>query len=344
MSSAHSVLPAAPLSYALLIGQGRSGTNFLLSLLDQSPATHCRNEPDQLDESALARLSDFRFFVDDEARLAGLFDGAVRDAARRVGPRDHLAEVAKDWLRPGRGGPGYFYLRQRMRLVERLVRLRKPMDGKELVFPRWMADSAALARAFHVFKLNAAVGYGAWALRSRPDARVIQIVRHPGGFLKSWHKRWVKGEGGQERGRGNADRFQDEERLREVARRDARWAGLFGDIGRMERAEGELWWWRWVNETLHAAGEGKDHYTLVLYEDLARDPERVSRAVFTAQGLAWDESIAARVSTIASGAEKIARAWKDELAPEMIALVEKVLAGSPMERWWDEQGGASEAA
>ena len=58
-----------PLAYALLIGQGRSGTNYLLSLLDQSAATHCRNEPDQLDSSALSRLAEFRFFVGDEPRL-----------------------------------------------------------------------------------------------------------------------------------------------------------------------------------------------------------------------------------------------------------------------------------
>src|SRR5262245_32660935 len=108
-----------PLAYALLIGQGRSGTNFLLSLLDQSAATHCRNEPDQLDSSALAGLAEFRFFVDDEARLGPLYDAAVRRAACCVGPRDHMAEVDKDWLKRGRRRPGYFYLRQRTRAVER---------------------------------------------------------------------------------------------------------------------------------------------------------------------------------------------------------------------------------
>lgn len=333
-----------PLATVLLIGQGRSGTNFLLSLLDQSAATHCRNEPDQLDGSALARLAEFRFFVDDEPRLAALFDASVCQAARCVGPRDHKSEVAKDWLRAHRGAPGYFYLRQRMRVVERLIRRRKPMDGKELVYPAWMVEHDALARATHVFKLNAAVGYGAWALRARPEVRVLQIVRHPGGFLKSWHKRWVQGQGGQQRGRGTADRFQDEERLCEVARRDPRWARLLGDVARLERAEGELLWWRYVNEALHAAGQDRPNYTRVLYEDLARDPEGVSRRVFAACGLAWDESIAARVRGIARGAETIARAWKDELAPEMVALVEKVLAGSPMERWWDEGGGARAAA
>src|SRR5262245_19597469 len=209
---------AQPLDYALLIGQGRSGTNYLLSLLDQSAATHCRNEPDQLDSSALAGLVDFRFFVDDERRLSELYEPAVRQAARCVGPRDHMADVEKDWLRRGRRRAGYFWLRQRYRAVERLLRRRKPMDGKELVFPGWMVDPDALARSFHVFKLNAAIGVGTWALGARPAARVLHIVRHPGGFAKSWLKRWVRGEGGMDRGQGNADRLRDEDRLREAAR------------------------------------------------------------------------------------------------------------------------------
>jgi hypothetical protein len=322
------------LAHALLIGQGRSGTNYLLGLLDQSPATHCRNEPDQLDSSALARLSDFRLFVDDEPRLAALFEAAVREAARCVGPRDHLTEVDKLWLKPGRRELGYFFVRQRMRLVERLLRWRKPMDGKELVFPRWMADHAALARAVHVFKLNGAVGYGGWALCNRPSTHVLHIVRHPGGFAKSWLKRWVRGEGGQQRGRGNADRWRDEDRLREIARRDARWAALFGDIARMPRFEGELWLWRWSNESLLEAGRGRPSYRRVLYEDLTREPVAETRAAYAFLGLEWGAPIEERVLALSRGGEKIARAWKTELEPDHVAIVERVLHGSPMESWW----------
>jgi hypothetical protein len=336
---------AAPVSlaYALLVGQGRSGTNYLLGLLDQSPATHCRNEPDQLDRSALARLAPFRFFVDDAARLGELFDPAVRRAARCLGPRDHMTDVEKDWIKRGRRRAGYFLLRQRYRAVERLVHRRKPMDGSELVYPAWMVDHARLERSFHVFKLNGAAGYGAWALGARPSARVIHIVRHPGGFLKSWLKRWVRGEGGQERGKGNPDTLREEERLPEIARRDARWAQLLGDLGKIGREEAELWWWRYLNEVLLGAGRGRASYRLILYEDLARDPERVSRETYGAYGLEWNAEIARRVRSISSGAERIARAWKDELEPGMVALVEKVLAGSPMERWWEDGGGRAAA-
>jgi hypothetical protein len=332
-----------PLHHALLIGQGRSGTNYLLALLDQSRATHCRNEPDQLDGSALAALAPFRFFADDEARLAELYEPAVRRAARCIGPRDRVLDVEKDWLRPGARRLGAFLLRQRWRLMERVVRRRAPMDGKEHVLPRWMADHARLERSCHVLKLNAAAGTGAWVLRARPDVRVLQIVRHPGGFAKSWLTRWVRGEGGMDRGRGTADCLVDEDRLREVARRDARWARLFGDVDAMSRAEGELWWWRWVNETLHAAGAGRAGYALVLYEELARAPERVAAEAYRALDLDFDAEVAARVRALSRDAETIAHAWKDALAPELVALVEKVLAGSAMERWWSD-GAARGAA
>ena len=43
----------------------------------------------------------------------------------------------------------------------------------------------------------------------------------------------------------------------------------------------------------------------------------------------------ARVTGIARGSEQIARAWKDELEPELVTLVERVLAESPMASWWD---------
>jgi len=328
----------------LLIGQGRSGTNFLLSLLDRSPESHCRNEPDQLDRSALSRLAEFRFFVEDPARLGPAFDQAILEAARCIGPRDHMAEVPKDWLRGALRGLGYGYLRNRYRFVERVIRRRKPMDGRELRFPRWMIDPASLERAFHVFKLNAAVGLGSWALAERPGTRVLHIVRHPGGFAKSWLKRWVRGEGGMDRGQGTQAPLRDEERLREVAHRDPAWARRLGDIDGMSRAEGELWWWRYVNEALYEAGRSSPAYRRVLYEDLAHEPLRVTREVYEFCGLTWNEAIGAGVASIARGSERIASAWKDELEPQMVQLVEKVLDDGPMASWWEQEGVAHDAA
>ena len=321
------------LDYALLLGQGRSGTNFLLALLNQSPHTHCRNEPDQLEGGALEPLREFRFFVDDEARLAELWDEAVGAAALAFGPRDHVVAHPKSWLFEGARRPGFFFIRQRYLAWQRL-RGKKAMDGREIRFPRWMTSTGRLERAFHVFKLNAAVGLAGWALRERPEAKAIQIVRHPGGFVRSWLRRWVRGQTHQERGDADKDLLRDSDRLRALARRDPAWARVLGDVDALTPIEGELYWWRYVNEAIAAAGEGRAAYRRLLFEDLAERPAETARAVFAFCGLPWDEAVAARIAAIGDGSAQIAQAWKDDLEPEVVAAVERVLDGSRMAGWW----------
>ena len=46
------------MAYALITGQGRSGTNWLLELFDASSKTFCRNEPDRLEGSPLGLLAE----------------------------------------------------------------------------------------------------------------------------------------------------------------------------------------------------------------------------------------------------------------------------------------------
>ena len=47
--------------YAFVTGNGRSGTNWLLELLDLSPQTFCRSEPSGIETSPLKALDDDRF-------------------------------------------------------------------------------------------------------------------------------------------------------------------------------------------------------------------------------------------------------------------------------------------
>ncbi len=42
--------------YALIAGQGRSGSSWLLDLFDLSSRTHCRNEPNEVRGSRLSAL------------------------------------------------------------------------------------------------------------------------------------------------------------------------------------------------------------------------------------------------------------------------------------------------
>ncbi len=327
---------ATALDYVLLLGQGRSGTNYLLHLLNQSPRTHCRNEPDGVEDGALRRLTPFRFFVDDPAELARLYDDAIRGAALTVGPRDHIVQFGKTWLYRGATRPGFFYLRNRYLLTHKLLRKGRPMDGRERRFPRWMTSAARLEQAMHVFKLNAAVGLAGWVFEHRPEAKTVHIIRHPGGFTKSWLRRWVASELNQDPAQRAEFERQAHERLVEVAQREDDWARRMGDLDAMDTVERELWWWRYCSERTWQAGNGRPGYLRVIFEHLTENPAPVARDVYEFCGLPWSDWIAERVTKISSGSKKIAAAWKDELDASVVGVVERVLDDSPLATWWEE--------
>ena len=325
-----------PLDYCLLLGQGRSGTNYLLHLLNQSPHTHCRNEPDELEDSALHRLTPFRFFVDDPDEMEARYDEAIRGAALTVGPRDHIVQFGKTWLYRGSCRPGYFYLRNRYRVAHKLFRRGRAMDGRETPFPRWMTSPARLERAHHVFKLNSAVGIAGWVFENRPDIKAVHIVRHPGGFTKSWLNRWVKSELNRDPARAAHFARVARERLELLAAHDEVWARRMGDLDAMDFVEVELWWWRFCSERTWEAGHGRPGYHRVIYERLTEDPAAVARGVYDFCGLPWSDWLASRVTSISSKSRKIAAAWKDELDVDVVAIIERVLADSPLAAWWEE--------
>src|SRR5262249_7473253 len=89
--------PMNPEGYVLIAGCGRSGTNWLLDILNQSRQTHCRNEPNQCAGSALAALP--RGFAPCpllDAELERGWDEAIARACRSFGHADHPIDVKKD--------------------------------------------------------------------------------------------------------------------------------------------------------------------------------------------------------------------------------------------------------
>jgi hypothetical protein len=327
---------SSTLDYALILGQGRSGTNWLLTLLNQSSLTHCRNEPDELPDSSLRRLTPFRFFIDDPDALEAVFDDAVRGAALTVGPRDHIVRHGKRWLFPGAAGLGTFYLRNRYRLIHKVLRPGYAINGREIPFPRWMTTTGRLERAFHVFKLNAAVGIAGWVFEHRPEVKVLHIVRHPGGFTKSWLTRWVNGEWNRLPGAREENERLARQRLLDLAERDEAWAARLGDVAAMDFVEVELWWWRYCAERIRESGGDRPAYRLLTFEQLAADPPGIAREVFAHCGLPWSDRLANRIARISSSSGQIASAWKDRLEPEVVGTVERVLDGSALSSLWKD--------
>jgi hypothetical protein len=184
-----------PQRYVLIAGQGRSGTNWLLDILNQSRQTHCRNEPNACAGSALNELPKGEVPRPElESTLASMWDGAIARTSRSFGERDHLIRAYKEhFSRPlQRLGMVRLVTGRRFRsVVGRVV----PAYRKgEWPVPRWLGSRRRNERMVPVFKLELAPGWIIWALRNRPEAQVLHLLRHPGGFLHSYMKRFFQGD------------------------------------------------------------------------------------------------------------------------------------------------------
>jgi hypothetical protein len=320
-----------PKRYILIAGHGRSGTNWLLEILDQSQQTHCRNEPNECVGSALSALPSA--WVDHPgltAELESTWDEAIARASRSFGDRDHSIPVYKDhFSRPA----------QRIGLV-RLARgkkIRKALGSvltaplpEEWPIPPWVGGQSGGDRLVPVLKVNFVPGWIAWALRNRPEAHVLHIVRHPGGYLNSLIKRWLS----RQKDRAAVESV-NRALLAQVAAHDPAWAARFGDPGTLSLIEAELWYWLYCAETIDRVGAGNPRYQLIKYEELTRNPVEVSRSLYRGCGLDWDETIEQAIRRTAGESDAIAAAWRDKLDPEYVALVERILDAGVVRDWWD---------
>lgn len=314
--------------YVLIAGTGRSGTNWLLEILDQSRQTHCRNEPNGCAGSAFSRLP--HGLVESPAlaeELERAWDDSVARTARSFGVRDHAIPV-----------PKVHFSRMAQRLgLARLARAKRPRRAlgrvlpsplaEEWPIPPWVMSRRPEGPTLPVLKVLGRTGWMTWALRNRPEAHVIHIVRHPGGFLNSMMKRVWSRTSIEDVARSNRELLQ-------VVATDPAWAARFGDLDAISPLEAEIWFWRYATETLHRAGAGNPRYQLIIYEDLAANPVEVSRAVYRGCGLDWDEAIEGRIRQMSNQSRAIARAWRDRLNPDQVAHVERILGGSPVCDWW----------
>lgn len=313
----------------LLTGLGRSGTNWLLSLLDISSRTHCRNEPNEIENSPLTALDAAIVDPRKDAEYTEKWDAAVEWAATRLGNRDHPPTVAKDHIYSTSSWLGLTTLVRRHRTRGVLSSVMPSWREPEWLMPRWLGSRRRLREAVVVLKVLATAGWVDWLVRSRKDPVILHIVRHPGGFLNSWANRYLAGKDEDHVRKLNIAR------LKHILGVDDSWSSVFGDIEGMSAHEAELWFWRYSTEGVHRAGLEHTRYHHVIYEQLTADPTSHSREIYDACGLPWNDAIRARIEDSSRNSQKIARAWKDALSPSEVELVEKVLTGSLAEAWWD---------
>jgi len=301
---------------AFILGMGRSGTNFLLDLIDSSPFTHCRNEPDELSGGALESWAEWKI----HRSLLGARDlwGDLRRAIVCGGERDRPIPPFKAWVRSAAAAPAKALSRTTLR------KLVPGLGGSEYHLPAALVRHEELAAALHVLKINAAPSVAEVFIEAAhgvdiPSARIVHIVRNPAGFLRSWRRRWLA-EHDEERVLA-----ANLERLEEVRRLDPEAGALIDLIPDPNVHEAELIFWRYCTQRIRAAGVGRDTYLEVSYDELARSPLSSLREVFTHLDLPWTDEISARVEEMTGSSVDIASAFQAELDEEAISTFERTL-------------------
>ena len=322
--------------YVMIVGQGRSGTNWLLDLFDLHSSTFCRNEPDHTPGSPLEELRVFgTVCADPGGELAAKWDAAVNWTGVRMGERDPQITARKDFIFPisQRLGGAWFLSHHRLR---RMVGLLSPAWRKgEWLLPRWMGSDRRLAEALLVLKTNQVPGWAYHVMEHAPDMPIIHIVRHPGGFLNSWKRRYLATRDQRSVEQNNI------RRLKMIAEVDEGWGRRFGPIDAMPVEASELWYWQYANETIYEMGQSHGRYLRVVYEQLAADPVAVLRDAYTLCELSWNTTMEKAASASAVESTSIAGKWRQRLSPQEIELVEQALEASPMKSWWESDADSS---
>lgn len=326
-------------AYAIITGNGRSGTHWLMNMLDASPFTHCRSEPYGIRSSPFNQLPQIWVSGAAAPEIERQWDDIISWSNSRIGERDHRFRHPKRYIHP---------LSQKSRIamlmthpvIRRVMGLMQPsFRNSEWPLPWWVGSQRRLEEAYAVFKINLDQRIAGWLLANRPQARLLHIVRHPCGRLNSWLNRFLASRDSE---RVLAFR---KERLRKIGEGEPAWREKFGSIDTMSVIESEVWFWLYVNESIHAIARSCPAYLPVVYEELAEDPLSNARKAYQFCGLPWDGQVEAIISAglneavgkkISGTPASIAQSWKTKLPPEHIRTVENIVHDSPLMRWWGE--------
>lgn len=316
--------------YIMISAYGRSGTNWLLKVLDLSAHTYCRNEPNELKDSMLNRLGSDWVLENDGAELNDMWDEAISKAAISIGVRDHKIRHHKDFFRIFARSSGAYRLASSSRVRRFINRIQPTTTCHEWLASPLVFRHNRMHEALTVIKINHAPGWACWLLENRRNAGVLHIVRHPAGMLNSWRNRYLNKNVYEKVAAENRDR------LKKIARFAPVWRDRFGAIDNMSIEESELWFWRYSTESVHMTGQSNERYHLVLFEDLARDSDKAAREIYQFCGLDYTVDICNQVKKFSERSQSIADSWKNAISDQDMQKIRKICSGSPISKWWPD--------
>lgn len=326
-----------------IFGYGRSGTNWLLNILDLHGDTHCRNEPNKQSASLFKHvpLSYGRFEPD--ASFEALWDDAVEWACTHYGAGDRMPRSKKNYLYDLPFDLGMWPILEKQKIRLMLSPLSPSLASSEWRLPWWLGPRNALEKARPVLKIVAQHNWCRWVIANRLNSPKVHIVRHPGGVMVSWAKRYLS--------QNDADMVLEVniDRLKTIIEFKPEWEEIIGDLSRISVKEAEMWFWRYSTEELFESGQKDDKYLLTIYEKIIANPSEEVKNIYEFCDLTIDDEICNQISPVnaQSGSNQsvwynnikadpaIANRWRESIHEADLRIIEKVLDGSKMQGWWE---------
>ena len=306
--------------YIVVSGLGRSGTTWLLELLDLSAKTFCRNEPYASDKSLLSELEYYRFVKRDSiTELDKSWDSAVSDVLGHMGFRDPAIVLPKDDMYDFAKRFGIYRVIRGPKYRFLLSRLLTNLRGEQWPVPPYVYDLGKRNQTTGVVKLTRSPGWTSFVLKHRPGVPVLHIVRHPGGFLNSWANRYLSTTTTSSSAR------QKRIQLIDICASSSEWREILGNVDEMGLEELHLWYWLYMNQVVIESGRNNPDFHLIQYEDLVSRQTEIMKPIFERYGLKWTEEIAGEIARKGKESKDISLAWKRNLTEPQIELCEKFL-------------------
>jgi hypothetical protein len=184
--------PMDKIKYIFVVGHGRSGTKWIMQLLDACPRTFCRNEPDEIADSHLKAFWPYRGgWLSNLSLFEEEWDKAILATASCMGHRDLKIKNSKEYLYEIPRRLGMIRLLRGPRYRKLMQKVMPSHRSGEWPIPRWLGNASKLKLAVPVIKTVQTPGWAAFVLQFRPEIPVVHIVRPPGGYINSWLNRYV---------------------------------------------------------------------------------------------------------------------------------------------------------
>lgn len=335
------------LKYCVVAGMGRSGTNYILDLLDFSASTICRNEPDAISGSNFSNLN--YMYATQASEIPKEFKKSwtktINEERYFFSVRDRSLGCVKNFMTSAWSSMLASWLLTGQRRRNALKLIWPTLSGNRYSLPHLLIDNIKLKKAMLVIKINMKLGWMLYLVRQEPSIPVIHVIRHPAGYFASMKYRYITKVGEEIARKGAIERLQN------IAGTDPVWCekfNLFGPIKDMSMIELSLCWWWCFNETLYMAASDKEQYLSLRFEDVVRDPVICADNIYKHVGIVDATEALKRTKKLANQAGRSKQrhnnymnpnkgnidSWRKKLSEQEIEVAYKILRNSKFSNLW----------